>query len=661
MTPSGLNTHVSAPSTLPNGQINYNITGGTRPGNGPNLFHSFGDFSVGPNNIANFLNDTGLPTTNILSRVMGGNPSNIFGTLQTTGFGNANLFLINPAGVVFGPTASLNVGGSVHISTANYVKLADGVRFNALPGPQDALLSSAPVAAFGFLGSSLPNGQAGMITVQPGATLTVATGHTISLVGRDNPNGVGQQAGVAIIGGVLDAEAGGVNLVSVGKPQQPAHSGEVAIGNNSLTPSGFRSMGTVLVMDGATVSTSTKGTTSLPAGTVSIRAGELVVTNSTIAADGTGLLTQSAGGAIDVGASSVKLDGATITANSEKNSGGPITFHDLRTFTSVDSTIQASEFRPTGLDATGGPITIGSPDTRSVTLTRTNLDSSSNASPLLPSTPGGVGAIAITSKHIAIDGGRLSSIAGVDTTRDGGTITLNGDRIAMTNNAGLSAMSFLGGTAGGRGEVIIQGLMSTDMAPTSARSVVIDHSGVRLGTFSNQPEGGRLVINAVDLDLNAASLIAVGLVKGGTIDLTNIGRLSMHNSGIDASSSFGNGGTILLGSPATRSLILDNSTIAARGDVFQPQSFNIPGHGGTISITARDFRSTGSTLDASSGKDTGGTVSIRAGRLSLVDSTITAQGPGTNGTVSLEVGKKLTIQNTSITPEATITLGWTNQ
>src|SRR5678815_3782286 len=44
----------------------YDITGGTRPGNGPNLFHSFGDFSVGAGDISNFLNDTGLPTSNIL-------------------------------------------------------------------------------------------------------------------------------------------------------------------------------------------------------------------------------------------------------------------------------------------------------------------------------------------------------------------------------------------------------------------------------------------------------------------------------------------------------------------------------------------------------------------------------------------------------------------
>jgi hypothetical protein len=47
ITSSGLNTAVSAPIALPNGQTQFNITGGTRPGGGGNLFHSFGNFNPG--------------------------------------------------------------------------------------------------------------------------------------------------------------------------------------------------------------------------------------------------------------------------------------------------------------------------------------------------------------------------------------------------------------------------------------------------------------------------------------------------------------------------------------------------------------------------------------------------------------------------------------
>ena len=92
ITSSGLNTTVSGPISLPNDQTQIDITGGTRPGGGGNVFHSFGHFSVPTNTTANFLNNSGLPTSNILARVTGGNVSNILGTIQTTGFGNANLF-----------------------------------------------------------------------------------------------------------------------------------------------------------------------------------------------------------------------------------------------------------------------------------------------------------------------------------------------------------------------------------------------------------------------------------------------------------------------------------------------------------------------------------------------------------------------------------------
>ena len=176
ITSSGLNTKVSLPNSLPGNVTQFDITGGTRAGT--NLFHSFGNFNVPNNNIANFLNDAGLATTNILGRVTAGNASNIFGSIQTTGFGSANLFLMNPAGFLFGPTATVNVGGMVTFTTADYLKLTDGARFNAVPdAAADALLSAAPVAAFGFLGSS-----PGAITVQ-GSHFAVAPGKEIALVG----------------------------------------------------------------------------------------------------------------------------------------------------------------------------------------------------------------------------------------------------------------------------------------------------------------------------------------------------------------------------------------------------------------------------------------------------------------------------------------------
>src|SRR5207249_10294040 len=68
ITSSGLNTQTSAPLNAPGGKIQYDITGGTRPRNGTNLFHSFGDSGVRNNTIANFLNDANLAPTHTLHR-----------------------------------------------------------------------------------------------------------------------------------------------------------------------------------------------------------------------------------------------------------------------------------------------------------------------------------------------------------------------------------------------------------------------------------------------------------------------------------------------------------------------------------------------------------------------------------------------------------------
>jgi large exoprotein involved in heme utilization and adhesion len=93
ITSSGLHTHVTVSPSPPAGQTQYDITGGTRPGGGTNLFHSFGDFNVPNNSIANFLNDTRhLATSNILCRVTRENLLNIFGTVQTTGLGMRDCF-----------------------------------------------------------------------------------------------------------------------------------------------------------------------------------------------------------------------------------------------------------------------------------------------------------------------------------------------------------------------------------------------------------------------------------------------------------------------------------------------------------------------------------------------------------------------------------------
>jgi filamentous hemagglutinin family protein len=94
---------------------------------GANLFHSFREFSIGDGQRVYFANPTGVE--NILTRVTGNNRSDILGTLGV--LGNANLFLINPNGILFGQNARLDVGGSFVASTADSLVFGNGLAFSA--------------------------------------------------------------------------------------------------------------------------------------------------------------------------------------------------------------------------------------------------------------------------------------------------------------------------------------------------------------------------------------------------------------------------------------------------------------------------------------------------------------------------------------------------
>jgi filamentous hemagglutinin family protein len=155
--PGGLGTSLS------NSGNTTSITGGTRPGGGPNLFHSFNQFSVGTGDVAAFVNPGGV--SNIISRVMaGGSPSNIYGTIQAL---NTNLYFLNPAGIVFGPAAHLNVTFSAYFSTAPQLRLAGGGIFSATIPALDATLSVGSPVSFGFLGAGPYN----PIVLSPGTVL----------------------------------------------------------------------------------------------------------------------------------------------------------------------------------------------------------------------------------------------------------------------------------------------------------------------------------------------------------------------------------------------------------------------------------------------------------------------------------------------------------
>ena len=201
ITPDGtLSTEVQS-----NDNLNFDITKGDRQGN--NLFHSFKDFSVLKDGSARFLNPTDI--ANIFSRVTGGNISEINGLIQAQG--TANLFLINPSGIIFGPNASLNIGGSFFGSTASSIVFDDGVEFSATDTQPSPLLTVNIPIGLRFR----DNPERKSITVNSNIFgLQVSPGNTLAFVGGDvnfdNGGRIFAPGARVEIGGL--AEAGTIEL-----------------------------------------------------------------------------------------------------------------------------------------------------------------------------------------------------------------------------------------------------------------------------------------------------------------------------------------------------------------------------------------------------------------------------------------------------------------
>ncbi len=583
------------------------ITGGTRPGNGANLFHSFDQFNVGQPDTARFLNTTpSLPTSNILGRVTGGNPSSIFGTIDTMSYPGANLFLMNPAGIVFGPSATLDVGGSVTFTTADYLRLGNTDGSNAgifhANAKATSLLTSASVAAFGFLGT---NPSAIFVQGVPGRPLLVQPDQSISLVGGGhgftyiNPDtGTSASApdGVTVTGRQLLTSGGRVDMVSVSSP------GEILAGTLDQAPNinghSFGALGTVQISQGSNIDTSGEG-----GSTIRIRGGRLVVDGSTIIAE-TG---------------DISLNGTSILITNSAQIG---------TFTTTDAPaghviLEAS--RDIELDSKASVVSLSdgaSGNAGDITLrsSQGNIKFANEASVTSQTFDGGgnSGSIKIDAQH----GDILLTNSLIFTSANGGTGTIGGIQLSA-NDLNLLKGSRIDGdnsstqapgniailltgrlNLAGRSEIetTTNGLAASADLIIRARDILIaDGSKLSADTTSSGAGGGVSIrglagpSDSVTIDGPGSGIFTntQGTGPGGAIDLSaqsltiqNGGTISAETSGTAPSA--GDAGNITISG--------DSLTVASGGRIAASTSGT--GDGGSIAITTTgDVTVTGLSAD----------------------------------------------------------------
>ncbi|HEX7082295.1 MAG TPA: filamentous hemagglutinin N-terminal domain-containing protein [Gammaproteobacteria bacterium] len=260
----------------------YVITEGAGTRVGGNLFHSFADFNIATGESAAFTSDFAGATANVIARVTGAHASSIDGVLRNT-IPGADLWLLNPSGIVFGPHAELDVQGSFHASTADTLLFEGGGRF-AATNPADTVLTVADPAAFGFLDAAVAP-----ITVD-GSTLSVPAGRGLSLAGGE----------ISLRGATLEAPRGVISLASA------EGAGEVGLPARSPATTPVTDFGPTR-LDASRLDAS--GST---AGAVYVRAGEFVMQGaSEIEAVTTEGTTDDAPGGVFVDVASAALRGGS--------------------------------------------------------------------------------------------------------------------------------------------------------------------------------------------------------------------------------------------------------------------------------------------------------------------------------------------------------------
>jgi filamentous hemagglutinin family protein len=623
------------------------INGGTQVGN--NLFHSFERFDIPTKAEAIFNNPKRIE--NIFTRVTGNNISKIDGIITTAG--KANLFFINPNGIVFGKDARLNIGGSFFASTASDIKFANGTEFSAeTPQAAPLLTISAPIGL--GLGTAL-----GSITIEGnGHDLSVVRPVSTPLNRNTNNTGLQVQPGktlalvgnnLDITGGILTAPGGKIELVSALKQSYvnintgseftlsysdnsnlSANLANIELSKQSLIDVSGINAGSVQLFgrqinlrDGSVVWAQNQG--SRNGGNINVYAADSLnlIGTTTSGRIGSSLIneTVAAGGSGDINIKTRALnirDGASVATKtlSSNGIGGNININasesiEVSHYSLSDGGRTSNITALSASNANAGNVQLS-------TKLLTVLNSGTVAS--FTQGRGSSGNVDIKAEAIEISGvapaGDRSTIASSSLgSGNAGKVTIDTVNLKVTNGASVSSSGFSNSSAG---SVTINALNSVEVSGRasqtfseirSAIEVFASESARRILELPNIPQGnaGDVTINTPSLRVSNEAKVSVqnqGIGNGGILKLNADLLWLDHKGSIIANTKSGVGGEILIESRDIR--LRNNSNIAAtaQGNI---------GNGGNIRIDTNTLTALeNSDISANAVASYGGKVIINA-------------------------------------------------
>jgi len=669
--------------TDPLGQpATYLITPEMGEQRGSNLFHSFSSFGVATDETATFTGpdpiDGPQSVSNVISRVSGGEESRIDGTLRST-IPGADLFLINPSGVVFGEGATLDVPGSFHASTGNYLGFgAEGLeRFYGDPSRQ-SVLSTAPPGAFGFLG----DGPAAAISVE-GARLVVPDGETLELVGGDvtltaaelsapagavsirgghivveEGSGVFAESTVDRAGGTISVAASESVLVDASLLSASTHSagdaGAIRITSPEVTFQNGPGLSTADLPHTVSVGASAETTASGTGGRIeveaeSLRVADAVLSASTIGEDG--VEASGDAGTIDIHAGSVRLERGVLDVESWGSTGDAGTIDVEADSLLVDGSgrdfpLERDQLRYAGLQArSSAPDSylvddsvrqaLGDPGTITVTARSVVLKGRAGiltdcANCVSRADLGDrLGRVSIEAESIVVDGDTFPAYVGAHSfgdAGDAGTVEIIAGSLELLHGGQLRADASLGSGSGGSITVAADSVL---IGGTARVGSSLFPAGIDVRSFNSTGDAGSIDITARTLAIEAGGVISANSFTGlgiaerggnaGPILVTASESISVSNEGGEIFSL----SRALFGGLGLEPLALTGVLAAS---VFG-------GEGGSVTLDAPDITISHGALVGSStvGGLDGGTVLLRGDRIHILDG-------GNVNSVSLRLG-----------------------